>query len=96
MQLFPVQTRRAVVAACAAWLLVSSGLATAQNKGGRAYSEITGTGQSLVRIAIPPVLDGGGAGGTVAPVAEGVDYPPSTSSAAPNTTANTSPIRALC
>jgi TolB protein len=28
----------------------------------RQYTEISGTGQSLYRIAIPPVLDGGGAG----------------------------------
>jgi TolB protein len=40
-------------------LLLTAAPAGAQE--GRQYTEITGTGQSLFRIAIPPVLDGGGA-----------------------------------
>lgn len=35
--------------------------ALSQTNSGRQYTEISGTGQSLFRIAIPPVIDGGGA-----------------------------------
>jgi TolB protein len=46
----------------AAAALVVVGLAAPAQAQNRQYTEISGSGQSLYRIAIPPVLDGGGAG----------------------------------
>ncbi len=43
----------------AALLLLAGPAARAQDEG--KYTVITGTGEALYRIAIPPVLDGGGA-----------------------------------
>ncbi|MCC6751025.1 MAG: PD40 domain-containing protein, partial [Deltaproteobacteria bacterium] len=54
-----ITRQQAVRYAAVLLALLASG--RAQGQGGGSYTEIQGTGQSLYRIAVPPVLDDGGA-----------------------------------